>query len=496
MFDWLKSWISRVARPIAGRSEREPLTLRRWDAAKTHRLNQGHWQDARGQSVNADLVDSLETLRARSRHEATTNASVEGVINTHVCDVIGPDGPRLQILSDDRAYNEAAEAVWRTWFRSPDFNGELSGVELLNLNWRSLWTDGEFINQIVVDRTAAGPVQTRLLSIDPARLATPTSAGPRVNVLLGVERTPTGRPTGYWFAAADVNEILASPLSATQVPAEDVIHAFFKLESGQARGVPLLSTTLQVAADLADYDLQVLDAARQAASMSVLLEGVHPSLRPLSVNESTDLERGTIRTLPPGWRPMMVAAQQPSTTYSEYRKERQGDLGRGQSMPAMIVRQDASRHNYSSARFDSQGYNRAVKRLRGWLISRYLDRLAEIVLREAERGGVLPTRPAAMETKWVFQAPAHVDPEKEARASTERLTNGTSTIRDECAAYGSDWEEIIEQRRLEAERLEQAGLYLPVGKNIRAFGRANKKEGEDQPQRAQRNGINGRIAVL
>jgi len=53
-----------------------------------------------------------------------------------------------------------------------------------------------------------------------------------------------------------------------------------------------------------------------------------------------------------------------------------------------------------------------------------------------------------------------VDPLKEANAATERLVNGTSTLRDECAALGHDWEETFDQRRRERDRADENGLEM------------------------------------
>jgi hypothetical protein len=94
---------------------------------------------------------------------------------------------------------------------------------------------------------------------------------------------------------------------------------------------------------------------------------------------------GRCRRCLPDWKAAGTA--QPAATdneYIDYRSERQRDVGRPVGMPLMSVRLDSSKHNYSSARFDAQVYRRGVSKVRGWLKLRVLDRLVNIIAREAQ----------------------------------------------------------------------------------------------------------------
>jgi len=51
-----------------------------------------------------------------------------------------------------------------------------------------------------------------------------------------------------------------------------------------------------------------------------------------------------------------------------------------------------------------------------------------------------------------------IDPVKEAQAAQLRMEIGISTLEDECAEQGKDWEEVLEQRAREKGKLEELGL--------------------------------------
>src|SRR5512133_150676 len=89
--------------------------LRRWESARTNRLNAGQWQGAYDESINADLGYDLPTLRARCHWELQNNIAVKGVVETYVTDLVGEDGPSLDIISEGEKYNRA---VFITFCRS------------------------------------------------------------------------------------------------------------------------------------------------------------------------------------------------------------------------------------------------------------------------------------------------------------------------------------------------------------------------------------------
>lgn len=446
MFRTVKQFTRRLA---------NALTLRRFEAAETNRLNSAHWKKADGASLNSDLTLDLVKLRQRAIHEAENNPFVAGVIDTHTIDVVGPDGPGLQVISDKSKYNDALEAGWAEWWASPDINGQLSGADFIRQWIHQLWTCGEFLTQILTDSTADTDVACRLYGIHPRRLIDPVGG---MDTRLGIKTTDTGKPISYFVQEFDSDGLFQISTKPLEIPAGDIIHGFRAIEPNQLRGFPWLAPSLPAVADLRDYDVQVLDAARAAASNSVFLYTDHPDAPFLNVNESVSVPRNTISMAPPGWKPDQMQAHQPMAIYADYRRERFRDLGRAVNMPLMTVMLDSSQHNYSSARFDGQIYQRGIKALQAWIERIALSRLLAIVTRELELAGRLPTRPASVKPVWTWTPAPHVDPQKEANALDTKLKNHSATLTDALAADGKELETHIAQLKREREMLIEAGI--------------------------------------
>jgi len=444
-----------------------PLSVRRWEVAKTHRLNQAHWVWAQEQSINADLQDWLSTLRTRCTYERDNNPLIDGVVFTHYVDIVGKDGPELQVQSDSATYNDWLERHWRQWFRAPTPNPRISGAALLRLWVQSLWRAGEFLAQKVTVN-ADTPVGMRLMPIDPRRLGTPADITANHDVVMGIRFSKDGTPTQYYVQKAEAFGGLDLSMNYEPIPPDDIVHFFLIREEDQARGVPWLGSSLQTTADLRDYDAEVLETARQAANQGVYWYTDHPNAPYLDVNDQETLERGMQATGPPGWRPAMLTPQQPTTQYPDYHSERLREIGRPVAMPLMIIKLDAGQHNYSSARFDGRNYDRACEVIQCAIsgtpkATGPLNELVDDVAREAglyERSQrrAPPERPEEVIYEWTWSRPPQVDRDKESAADRADMEMGIAAPQDIAAARGTTLDSLIAKQQRANERLERAQL--------------------------------------
>lgn len=430
-----------------------PFMQRHWEASETNRLNQAHWQRAQDREINEWLREQLTILRTRSLYETRQNAVLSGITKTLSEDVVGPDGPQLEVQSDNDAYNEALERVWREWFSAPTFRPDLSGAALLKLWVRNLPRCGEFLARIATDELAAGPVQMRLLPIPPRRLESPSGSGPRN--CLGVEFDAYDRPIRYW-----IKEYSGDGYSYQHVPVPPdlILHGFMLDEEGQARGFPWFTPALDPAADLRDYDVQVQDAARQAADQSGMLYTDREDAPLWTAPESTTVERRTWKMAPPGWKPFVYPATNPPVQYPDFRAERQRETGLPMGMPLLMIRLDSSKHNYSSARLDTQTYNLAIASLQAWLSGTeqstgFLNRLVQVIEVEARMSiPALRRKPPKVTNVWTWKPRPHVDPAKEADAETISLENRSDSLIGVLAARGVSLDSHIKS----LQRVEKA----------------------------------------
>ena len=437
---------------------------RGWESAQTNRLNRAHWTGAFGTPVNLDLATDLQTLRARCEYEAQNNAVIDGILNTYSTDLLGARGPTLQVHGTPDNYADILEEVWSNWWAAPEYNQELCGTDILETAIRQLWTAGEFLWQLVTEpEHDPDQIAFRLHPIHARRLGTPFTTP---EAYLGVRRTATGKPISYFVEEIDEGNPYATYTGQyLEIPAESLLHVYRRTEPGQARGIPWLAPALSTAADLRDFDESTLDAARTAADYCVLLFTDHLDAQYSEVNDSTPIERRTISTLPPGYKPLQVKPEHPATNYVEFRNERMRELARSAGMPLMRVRLDSRDHNYSSARFDDQVYQRSLNRVRAWIETAALNRLVIHVAREAQFLGWLGPWPRTARLNWVWPAAPHVDPTREAEAEARRLASGTLSLTDACAAHGLEFEAVTAQRKRERELLEEAGLTTTVAQS-------------------------------
>lgn len=444
-------------------------SARNWEAAETTRLNSAHWSNAQDSAINLFLAENLPTLRTRSIYESRQNGMVTGVIKTHTDDVVGPDGPTLQVHCDpvNNAYSDALEGTWRNWFAAPTLRGNLSGTALLKLWIRKFWDCGEILSRIYTDPDAEGPVKMRLWPAHPRRLASPADRTGQPNVVMGIEFDELDRPVAYFLQDVAMNGQAGMSMNGHRWLANSIIHEFAVEEEDQARGFPWLTPGLTPAAELRDYDDQVLDAARQQADHAILLKTNHPAAPFWNVPESTTVERRQIVMNPPGWEAQFQPPSQPAAEYVSYRGERQREIGRPVGMPLLMVRLDASKHNYSSARLDTQGYDRGIAGIQSWLSGTErsygtLNRLVDEVAAEARFSiPELRRRPARVQYDFTWPKRPHVDMSKEATGEAIGLQNLTVLFSEALAARGKNLETHILKLKRELQLFADAGLPIP-----------------------------------
>lgn len=431
---------------------------RRWEAAKGNRLNQAHWASVSGQPINAELNAWLTNLRHRCEYEVANNSLVEGMVNTYQLCCVGSEAPALALSTEDEAYAKARSRVWDEWASTAGSNQQLSLVEILHLWIRSLFGSGEFFCQLI-SVPDASPISLRLLPIHAYRCFTPPFMIGIPEIALGVKRdVKNRRPLSYYISQPwiyQAYEVYTGQFD--EIPYRDMVHGYWLTEPDQVRGVPWIASCLEPIAQLRDFKTETLDAARAAADWAVVLTTQHPDSPFFQVNETTDIERRTIRSMPPGWDAKQMSPAHPGPQFVPFYEAIAREIGGPIAMPLMMLLLDSSSSNYSSARFDGQMFWRGVSKTQGWL-GRILARIESLVAREAELLGMLPAPPADLMRQFVWPKAPHVDPVKEATAEEMALRNGSMSYTQLCAAQGVSVERMIAMRKRDNELLRAAGL--------------------------------------
>jgi capsid protein len=211
--------------------------------------------------------------------------------------------------------------------------------------------------------------------------------------------------------------------------------------------------------------LAVIAAAETAADFAGILytdapaNGEADAAEPF---EPIELEKRALLTMPGGWKMSQMEAQQPATGYAEFKHEILNEIARCLNMPYNVAAANSSGYNYASGRLDHQTYFKAIRVEQAHLESVVLDRILAAWFDEA---AVVPDfLPAGLGLiadwphQWFWDGNEHVDPAKEATAQATRLTNHTTTLADEYARRGLDWETQLRQRAKEVSLMNELGL--------------------------------------
>jgi capsid protein len=163
---------------------------------------------------------------------------------------------------------------------------------------------------------------------------------------------------------------------------------------------------------------------------------------------------------PEGWEPSQIRAEQPATSYAEFKQEILNEIARCLNMPYNIAACNSSGYNYASGRLDHQTYFKSIRVEQSHFETVVLDRILAAWLAEA----MLLNEFASLRTiselphQWFWDGHEHVDPAKEAKAQATRLANHTTTLATEYARVGLDWETELRQRAKEKALMEELGL--------------------------------------
>ena len=466
-----KQKASEYNRNQGGQSERL------FDAAQTTRLNCDQWAAVEDQPINYGLQRDLSILQRRCHHERHNNPMVEGVVETHVVDMLGETGPSLQVVSDSPRYNRLLEEIWQEWWESCTCDYQ-SGIDLLARWFDNDWWAGNSLAQYC-DMSSELPgetiIKTRLLDLAPQRLSGNADyTFGRDDSINGVRVDKYNRPTHYYLRERrDRYTALAQPL---EVVADDILHFFRKREADQVVGYPLMAGSLQEIADLRSYDNAVTDAARTAADNAFLLQSqaaavqILRTARPIPPGTTIQSPRRSGRTLPVGYEAKQMAAVHPLAQYIDFRHEKLRALGRPVHMPLLLVLLSASKSNFSQSRIDvNVFYERGLNFNRGRTERHALNPLARMVEREASlatyrKSGtnrlILGKKPRKVSFNWGWEPLGHANPKDYANSVKTLIELGlTSEIR-ELSKMGIKPEQIMEDRQLWESLKTQFGLMV------------------------------------
>lgn len=461
----------------------------KFDAASTSPEAMRHWKGAENLSADAELLpDVRRRVVGRSRFEAANNGYLAGILQTLSHDTVGT-GPRLQLTLDDYDsaddYKATSRKLRRREKRFKKYAKKISLAAKLRLARLAKARDGEVFIKKVINPGIDSVNNIDIVLYESEQVGSETlkdidefydNGVPKE--IDGILYDRIGNPTYYRFWKIHPGAInnIGSLTEFDLVPARSVIHYGNFTRPGQHRGFPEIANSLTVFNDFRRYGNAVVAAAETAAVISFLLEtDLLPDpeefdlsdeltdegkrIKQLNFTDVVPMAKNAGVALPEGWKGHQLKAEQPTNTYSEFVDAKLNEAARGLSMPFNVAKGNSSGYNYASGRLDHQVYHREIDIERQEIENLILDNLYEnwSAIDEVLNPGDYEIS-GDVDYYWMWDGFEYCDPAKESNAQTMRLANGTSTLAEECAARGRDWETVLYQRAREAELQKELGL--------------------------------------
>ncbi len=402
-------------------------------------------------------------------------------------------------------FGRAAEALWRTWAYDPsrfcDGARRLTIPQLFRLAFRHKLVDGEAFAVLlwIPERMGFGRASyaTALQIIDPDRLSNPDMMFDTENLRGGVEIDHYGAALAYHVRRAHEGDWYdaAKSLVWDRLPRESefgrpiVLHDYDADRAGQHRAAGgILTPVLARMKMLAKYDDTELQAAVINAMFAAFVEspmdpalvadglvgdvGSYQEQRAGFHNDRKyQLNGSRIATLFPGEKLQMVNAARPAANFPAFESAMLRNVASSLGMTYEQLSQDWSQVNYSSARAALLESWKTMTRRRQDFAAGFASPVFGAFLEEAMDRGELPlpanapdfleARAAYSRCRWMGPPRGWVDPVKEAQAAVLRMDAGLTTLEQECAEQGLDWEEVLAQRAREVDMFKTLQLALP-----------------------------------
>jgi len=453
----------------------------------------GSWLGTHG-SADADLLNDLPLLRERSRDLNRNDAHASGITATVTTNVVGT-GIRPQsrvdrdsIGADDDSVNDfqkRAERVWQKWVPFADAGDRMDFYDIESLVLRQILENGEaIVLPVAVNNNIRRPYFLALSVIEADRLATPSDMRSNGRLRSGVEIGDNGEPVSYYIRQfhpgdglyrignPDSNKFIRYP-AFNDLGRPNVLHLYSVKRPGQSRGEPFFAPVMNYFKDMADYLEAEIVAARVAACFAAV---VKTTVDPMAMAELNgpdtnagsqrieSLEPGMFKYLNPGEEIGQINPTRPGGNFDPFIERILRAISSGLNLPYEVVAKDFSRTNYSSARAALLEARRFFRVWQDFIAKRMCQPVWEMLLEEAYLNNELPpvnfyeNRLDWVRARWIAPGWGWVDPTKEVEASRSSIDGNLSTLADEAASLGRDWEEVLEQRAREDVKMKELGI--------------------------------------
>lgn len=478
ILDAFKRLIGRQAPPRA-------VSKRGFDAARVDDLTYAFQSSTA--AIDADINAGLERMRGRARTLSQNNDYAKKFLQQVVCNVVGPTGFGLQVLSSEGARldtlaNTMIEREFSAWARRGvcEVSGKLSFVDVQGLVAQAVARDGEALVRIVRGKEAGNRHQFALQLLDVDRLPIAYNVnvlGDGNRIAMGVELNRFGRPVAYHlhqFHPGETAGGLVAGARYERVPATDILHLFRPMRPEQRRGVPAMHTAMFRLEMLGKFEAAAVVAARKGAEtigfftspdgQAPLLDGADASGNQISTSVP-----GSYDTLPTGYDFRAYDSKYPNEMYGTFVKHALRGISSGLGVSYNSLASDLEGVNYSSIRAGVLEERDAWMAWQNWMIEALMVPVYEAWLSTAMLAGAIAYSSSGsplpvnkldkfLVHSWQGRRWAWVDPLKDVQANIESINAGLKSRRQVIAEQGQDLDEVWAQLQAENDLAESMDL--------------------------------------
>jgi len=441
---------------------------------------QSLWRGSAG-DANYDIQTGLEKLRAKSRDAYQNEAYAHDIIDTYVDLLISTGIKPTPDTGDDRL-NDRVWALWQKWAKNPVAGSPIDFYGFERLLARHIVMDGEGMTRFRVRRLddmpgvpplKLQPIEADLLPISKIEIL---SNGSRI--ISGVEFDKIGEIAAYHLLKEHPGSSMllgarGSTTETTRVPAENIIHAFDPVRSGQVRGVPWLSPILLTIKNFHDLLYAVQVAVHAIGTLAFIVEGGDssdpiPGINPVIENGDVlhdadgsvveEMVPGLVAYTPDGKKVTITTPQMPTgmkELVSTYLHEIAAAIG----LSYHTVSGDMSDASFSQAKLGLIRESVHLACLRElMLIPMALDPIYRRFIRESINYGFLPDDPRLYGVRWTSPRIPSADEESETRTAILKMQAGLDSRPRIIEASGLDPDTVTTEIAADIKAADEANL--------------------------------------
>lgn len=423
------------------------------------------------QDINALMRSYGRTVVARSRYLSRNNPQMASAKRAYVAALVG-DGIKPSSLIKDPAIREELMQAWLAWTDESDADGLTDFYGQQAIIAGEMFDAGECFVRFRPRLASDGftvPLQLQILPSEMLNQADNFDLPNGQKVRNGIVFGPIVNRVAYRFYRQRPGDVGFTG-EITTVPAEEVLHIFRPLESGQVRGIPHTLSSIVRAAIMDAYDDAEAERKRNAALFTAFITSQAPdedvmgdaadAAKTDGVSDGVALQPGVTVDLDPGQDVKFAEPADVGGNYEAFQYRGNLQVSAGAGVPYADVTGDLRQTSYGSQRGGMIKFRREISATQNHaMIFQFCRPVWQRWLADAVAAGAVPIAPAAyvgserawhvakyIPPKWDW-----IDPLKDAQAELLLVQAGFKARSDVVEGMGVDPEE--NDRRIAADRV-------------------------------------------